>query len=226
MKACPVAAGNKTTSFGNVSFVDFGSVFNRGPAPKPEQHAQGRGDFIESLYRAYWDELCAYLRKQFGSGPPEAEDLAQAAFLKVGAVEDYASIRHPKAFLFRTALNLGLNAKSRMNTAQSFIDEALAEAGEPIVEQNSPETVYSIRQHLSLIEEAMQDLSDKQRTILVRHRINGETYSEIAADTGWSKADISRQLSATLETLQNAMRKADEKKQTGHGQNKTKQHRR
>jgi RNA polymerase sigma-70 factor (ECF subfamily) len=204
-----VAVGSKSASFGNISFANLGAAIKRRRTSEAVVSSTSavlsRDHFMETLYKDHWNELCARLRKQFGSGPPEAEDIAQAAFAKISAIDDLGSIQHPRAFLFRTALNLGLNAKDRQNTAKGFVDQALAEAGSPIVEQNGPETVYVMRQRLVLVEKAMKKLSEKQRTILMRHRINGETYSEISASTGWSKADISRQLAATLKVLETTL---------------------
>lgn len=170
-----------------------------------DQHAL----FLDGLYRRHWSELCGRLRNMFGSGPPDPEDIAQAAFAKMGEIKDIEVIRHPRAFLFKTAINLGLNAKSRASTAQSFIDDALAEADDAILEQSSPETVLSLRQRLSMIEDVMAGLPAKQREVLVRNRVKGETFSEIRAATGWSQGDISRQLNSALASLQDAMRKKD-----------------
>lgn len=164
-----------------------------------------RNQFLDALYRNHWGELCGRLHKMFGGGSDDAEDLAQAAFAKIGAIEDIDSIRHPRAFLFRTAINIGLNAKDRAATAQSFIDDALADAGTPLLEQGSPETVFGVRQHLHRVENAMSGLTVKQRDIVIRNRIQGETFREISTATGWSIADISRQLNAALAVLQQAV---------------------
>ncbi len=173
--------------------------------PEQDRHAL----FLERLYRRHASELCGRLRNMFGSGPPDPEDIAQAAFAKIGEIKDIEAIRHPRAFLFKTAINLGLNAKSRANTAQSFIDDALAEADGTILEQRTPETVFSMRQRLSMIEDVVATLPAKQREVLLRNRVKGETFAEIRAATGWSQGDISRQLNSALASLQDAMRKKD-----------------
>ena len=161
---------------------------------------------VDHLYKAHFRELCANVRKVFGAGPPEAEDLVQEAFAKFSAIENHSKIQHPRAFIYRTAINLGLNSIKRIKTARRFIEEALREVGEPILEENSPEDVYSYKERLGLSSDAIKTLTPKQREILVRSRLRGQTYAEISAETGWSQADISRQLNAAIAQLQDALR--------------------
>lgn len=164
---------------------------------------------FEQIYRTHYASIISRLRSVFGAGPPEPEDLAQEAFVKFSMVSNIDDIDHPKAFIFRTALNLGFNASKRLGVARRFIEQALREADASILEELSPEDVYSSRERLKVLITAAEALSDKQRTILARSRIHGETYAEISASTGWSQADISRQLNQALEILQERLRAAD-----------------
>lgn len=58
------------------------------------------------------------------------------------------------------------------------------------------------KQDLERVARAMQQLSPKQKEILLRSRFKGQTYAEIRKDTGWSEADISRQLARVMALLQ------------------------
>jgi len=164
---------------------------------------------VEDLYRQHWRDLCRRLRRIHGDGPPEPEDLAQAAFEKFATLEDHDRIQHPRAFLFRIAVNLGLNAVERIRVARRFVERELVEADEAVLEENSPEDVYSARERLAVVERAMEQLTMKQKEILVRSRFRGETYAQIGQATGWSQADISRQLNAALAALQRAIADAE-----------------
>jgi RNA polymerase sigma-70 factor (ECF subfamily) len=55
-------------------------------------------------------------------------------------------------------------------------------------------------------ERAIATLTPKQREVLIRSRLKGETFEQIRDACGWSKADISRTLQAALGVLQSAMR--------------------
>ncbi len=164
--------------------------------------------FMDKLYRSHWDQLCAWLLQRYGAGPPEPEDIAQAAFEKVASVGDQSSIQNPKAFLFATAVNTATNSILRIARARQFFEAELRDVGRG-VEQNTPETVFETRKQFETLNAAIQKLPEKQREILVRSRVQGETYIEIRAATGWSKAAISRQLNAALASLQKAMDEVD-----------------
>ncbi|MBL4601161.1 MAG: sigma-70 family RNA polymerase sigma factor [Emcibacteraceae bacterium] len=171
-----------------------------------------RSSVIEKLFHENWATLCGKLRKQFRYTSSDAEDIAQSAFVKINEVEDINHIKHPRAFLFKTAHNIALNRRDRMLTASRFVDEALREVNQSCLEQNTPETVFSVKQSLTELQKAMLNLTNKQREIIVRNRIHGESYSKISVATGWSKADISRQLNKALETIQNELHVQEQNK--------------
>ncbi|MEL6363703.1 MAG: sigma-70 family RNA polymerase sigma factor [Pseudomonadota bacterium] len=148
--------------------------------------------------------LTARLRRVYGDGPPEPEDLAQAAVEKL-AGRATGDIENVDAYLFRTAVNMGLNQIERARVARRYAEFVLTGAHAPVVEETTPEDVYSGRERLERLKRALNTLTPKQRTIVARSRLRGETYAEIRAATGWSEADISRQLKAALARLQDEL---------------------
>lgn len=161
-----------------------------------------RDAVLSRMYRAHFRELCLRLRWLYKGGPPDPEDLAQTAFEKLSEIDDLSRIENPRAFLFRTAVNLGLNSVQRIRVARRFAERELAAANTPLVEENSPEDVYSLKQRLERTQAAFGALTAKQKEIVTRSRILGQTYAEIQAATGWSQADISRQLKAAICAMQ------------------------
>ena len=115
---------------------------------------------------------------------------------------DLSRIRSPRAFLFRTAINLGLNSNDKLRRGRNFVKSQMEGNFSPDVEEISPETVLMGKQDLERVANAMRQLSPKQKEILLRSRFRGQTYAEIKQDTGWSEADISRQLSKIMALLQ------------------------
>ncbi len=164
---------------------------------------------IERLYRDHWKKLCARLRRVHGNGPPEPEDLAQTAFARLIEHPDAAELNNPAAFLFRVAINSGRDRLRHIGHTRRLIDDEWAYLERDRVDQMTPSNVYESRERLSVTAEAFALLSPKQREVLVRSRLRDETFDEIRAATGWSKADISRTLAAALSTLQSAMREYD-----------------
>ncbi len=156
--------------------------------------------FLGKLYSKLRPELCAYIQKTFGSGPPEPEDVVQSTFSRFAELENPENIDHPRALLYTMARNLVLDQKRRQQTAHRFIEDMMQERGEKL-EQIGPERVLLARRGLQEQTEAINSLPLKQRQILVLSRQYGYTYAEIAEQTGWSLADISRQLHKALATL-------------------------
>jgi len=156
----------------------------------------------EKIYRDFSIDITRRLFHIFGAGPPDPEDLLQEAFSKMISNENIEQIEYPKAYLIRSAVNLGLNYYNKHKNTQSFIDSALEDVGEPISPEGSPEDLYTLTQRVNTMAKAMERLTPKQKEIVLRSRINGETYEQIKHNTGWSLADISRQLHDALGKLQ------------------------
>ncbi|WP_096084960.1 RNA polymerase sigma factor [Agaribacterium haliotis] len=156
---------------------------------------------IERLYQKHWTGLCRSLRKVYGEGPPDAEDLAQEAFTKYMRMADTSHIEEPRAFLLKIAINLGLKSLQRQSRSQDYVNK-LIEYEREQVEERCPERVVAARQKIKSVEKNMRKLSKKQRELILRSRIKGQTYAQISEATGWSAADISRQLKAALAVLE------------------------
>ena len=75
---------------------------------------------LDTLYRLYAAELAASLRKQFGDVSAEADDIVQQAFEKLSACSDLSHVSNLKAFLWRTARNLMVNAIGRATSDPSM----------------------------------------------------------------------------------------------------------
>jgi len=165
------------------------------------------GSSIETLYRDYWAELCRKLRQKFGAGPPEPEDVVQAAFAKLAALKDPASIRNPRAFLFTTAHNIVVDHKRQQRRHFDYAQGLLAENPLLNLDELTPERVYIHSERFEIIRKTIEKLPDKQRVVLNLHRNHGRTYQQIADETGWSYGDVYRQMEAALETLTEALKR-------------------
>lgn len=164
---------------------------------------------IESLYREHWHPLCSYLRRRFGAGPPEPEDIAQSAFIRLAGRLEAQSVRDPIPYLYRIAHNLAVNdfkRQIRIDTAGTLDAASYRLESTP---SQSPAEILESQQRLSVIGRAIKALPEKQKVILLRSRLRNETFSEISAATGWSRADISRQLARALAALQDAIDEAE-----------------
>ena len=167
-----------------------------------------RARFTEDLYRNHWGDLCRIVRGMFGDGPPEPEDLVQGAFQKWSELENVDHIENPRAFLAKVAVNNGLKSIEKVRRARKYVSAQLQKP-EVELEEIDPERIYQGRQTLGTLDAAMAGLTSKQREIIVRSRLRGETYAQISTARGWSEADISRQLHRALKILAEALETGD-----------------
>ena len=173
------------------------------PSPETSPEAD-RHTLLEALFNAHGNELKYTLRRLFGDGPPDPEDLVQSAFSQIANLKSDHPIENPKAYLFKVAINLGRRSVKHVASTRAFIETQAAFAGEQ-VEEISPERLLVSREEISTLDRALQALSPRQREIIVRSRLKGETYAQITAATGWSAPVISRELNAALKTLEAAL---------------------
>src|SRR5690242_5843682 len=98
-------------SSSNVIRAEFGQDTNPAVTARPRKDGAG---FVEELYRNHFANLCRTLRRIYGNGPPEPEDLAQQAFEKITSLRSLDYVENPRAFLFKVAINLGVKSLRRV----------------------------------------------------------------------------------------------------------------
>jgi len=164
---------------------------------------------LDALYRDHFASLVANIRRSFGSGPPEPEDVVQSAFAKYAALDNPDTVKDPRAFLFIVARNLVLDHKRSRKIADAYIAEQIAFDRELILEEITPERVVVAKERFDTLIEAMRALPLKQQVILTMSRLEGKSYREIGKETGWSAGDISRNMNAGIAALVIALKRAE-----------------
>ena len=169
---------------------------------------------LDTLYRDHFASLVANIRRSFGAGPPEPEDVVQSAFAKFAALDNPDSIKDPRAFLFIAARNLVLDHKRSRKVADAYIAEQIAFDREFVLEEITPERVVIAKERFDTLIEAMRALPLKQQVILTMSRLEGKSYREIGKETGWSVGDISRNMNAGISALVIALKRAERVKRS------------
>jgi RNA polymerase sigma-70 factor (ECF subfamily) len=165
---------------------------------------------LRSFYASVKQEICDLLRAKFGDGPPEPEDMAQAAFAKLAALEDPSKIVNPKAFLYAAARNLTLDELRRNGRAQRWGRALAAQAEHDNVDQASPERVLLARESYAIVREAIAAMPAAQQEVLMLHRIEGLSMDAIARRTGLSKTTVHRHVVAAIAQLHQALKRAEQ----------------
>ncbi|RMB08418.1 RNA polymerase sigma-70 factor (ECF subfamily) [Eilatimonas milleporae] len=158
-------------------------------------HDAAAEDPLAVLYHEYRAELSAGIRRLFGDGPPDPDDVAQDAFHKVYERGDTASIRNLKAFLWRTARNIVLVAK-RKDDIRSKLDFEVEQLFFPLKgDISTPETIIIAKEQLRAINDLLRSMPEKRRRALMLYRVEGLPLVEVARRLGISRTAVTKHIS-------------------------------
>tara|TARA_R110002096_G_scaffold6305_8_gene29298 strand:- start:10961 stop:11551 length:591 start_codon:yes stop_codon:yes gene_type:complete len=168
------------------------------------------GVTVESLYRQHSAEIRQYIAKTFGSGPPDPEDVAQATFAKVAAVNDLSELRNPRAFLYRVAHNIAVSNYRRNSTQKKYVDSLDSADDTQVSDDLHPERVTLARERLALLDAAYRELPVLQQELMVMHRLHNLSYAEIARRKSMSQTEVKRQVASAVAGCQEYLDRAFE----------------
>jgi RNA polymerase sigma-70 factor (ECF subfamily) len=161
----------------------------------------GQRDF-SALYRTTLAPLRRYLTRLLGN-PGEAQDVAHDAYMRVYPSLTNQSARRPEALLYTAARRLAINRLKRRSISplarDAFIPEMSA-SPEPGVEQQ-----VMARQELEILEEAISQLPDGCRVVLLLCKIEQLAHREIAERLGIAVSTVEKQHARALRLLRTAL---------------------
>jgi RNA polymerase sigma factor (sigma-70 family) len=167
----------------------------------------GPYDLIGS-FEAHYAELLRYLTRLTGNAE-RAADVAQDIYLRLTAVpEGGPVIQNPRAYLFRVAGNLAVDAlrKEGRSAARAAPESLGVEVEDPLA---SPEAQLLARERVQLLDEALRDLSPKARQALLLSRLEGATFAQIAARLGVSESMVAKYIAQALRACRDRLHQAD-----------------
>lgn len=167
---------------------------------------EGAG-WLDRFYTAQRDPLCGYLRRKYGAGPPEPEDVVHQAFAKLAQLGAAAvkGLEFPRAFLFRVAENLLIREKRRARTRARHANVVLASIGgeEPL--DLDPESVLVLRQDLAVIEEVIRGMPERRRCCFLMHRMEELSFAEIGRRLSISATAVTGHVERALADIEEAL---------------------
>lgn len=166
---------------------------------------------FDVLTRKYRERLFSAVYNMLGNRE-DAMDIVQDAFIK--AFTSIASFRGNSAFytwIYRIAINKGITflKRSRLRRFFSFenADEELAP--DDVLEKLSTEfggsKSLALKELREKLNESLQSLSIKHRTVVVLHEIEGLSHEEIAEITETSPATVRTRLHYAKQQLQSML---------------------
>lgn len=169
-----------------------------------ERLQKGDIEAFDLIYEKYSGKLYAFGLKYLKS-TEEAEELVQSVFLKLW--ENYKILKKElsfKSYLFTIAYNDICKLFRKRNYRQKFIDDTLYENS-----QFSSEIEEGIDYHsvLEQVEQIVNKLPEKQKTIFLKSRKESKSTKEIAEEVGLSPGTVDNYISESLKFIRSRLRK-------------------
>lgn len=153
----------------------------------PGQRLPDAGPDVERWYGEYHAGLLKFLRRSLRT-ESDAQDVSQEVFLRLLRIPEDRVVEHPKAYLFRVAVNV-LND---WHAGQRMLETRPPDEFDKLETARESEEDYEARKKLEAIERALETLPRHYRaTILLKSR-DGLSYREIARHLGVSERMVKR----------------------------------
>lgn len=165
-----------------------------------------RDNGMDVLYARHWSELCHYIKKHFGAGPPDPEDVAQEAFMKFAAIDDREAIDNPRAYLFRTAHNALVDEHRRLALRRANPRDTEAQ---PVSDDRTPERVLVGQERLEILTRSLRAMPAARRRSFLLNRLQGLSCAAIARMTGYSESAVKKHIGLALTELEAAVTAAE-----------------
>ncbi|WP_194791008.1 sigma-70 family RNA polymerase sigma factor [Pseudomonas sp. UFMG81] len=139
----------------------------------------------------YYRELVSFLSARLGNRQA-AEDVAHDAYLRVLERTEGEQIEHPRAFLYRTALNLVVDRHRRQQVRQAEPLEVL----DSDERWHSPAPTHGMQldQRLALMQQALDELSGVCRDSFLLRKLDGLSHQQIAERLGISRSLVEKHI--------------------------------
>jgi len=136
--------------------------------------------------RAFWNDLVRQIARRTHNSE-DAEDLLQSAYLRLVRYQVRTSVDDTAAFLVKTALNLNIDNFRHLQVHDSV-------TAFPQLEDNAPlqDEVVAARVRLIRVKAGLEKLPARTREVLLLHRLNNLTYSEIGKRLGISVSAVEK----------------------------------
>lgn len=154
----------------------------------------------ESIFRSVFETNFKVLRNFLiyrYKDVERAEDVAQNAFVILWENCKMLKPEQAKSFLFTTAIRLSLNHIKHDKVVLNF--EIQSKPKE--MHQESPEFLLEESELKVLLEKAINDLPEKQRTVFLMNRFENHSYSEIASLLDLSVKAVEKRMHQALLSL-------------------------
>jgi RNA polymerase sigma factor (sigma-70 family) len=178
-----------------------------------DQDSEEQPAGLRSHYEMLQPKLRRLLTARLGSSA-DAEDLMQDLWIKLGQIPS-GPVGNPSAYLHKMTLNLANDyVRSRMRQRgreAAWSDVMIAEPNSLAVDPSpSPEAALAAKSELDILLRAIRTLPERAQQVFRKHRIEGASHAEVAAEFGISKSAVEKNMATAMKHLMRAMQEDDE----------------
>jgi RNA polymerase sigma factor (sigma-70 family) len=157
---------------------------------------------LDRLARRYYAPLASFFRKRTRN-TAEVQDLVQQVFLRLAQYREIDKIRNADGFIFQTASNTLKDHFRNSAVRDRFIKEQI-EIGGGSGSDFSPERVLLGRESIAQLAEALRQLPERTRDVLMLRCFEGLKHAEIARLQGISVRAVEKHMERALAHLSSA----------------------
>lgn len=156
---------------------------------------------FKSVFESHFKLLRNFLIFKF-KDIERAEDTAQNAFVILWENCGKLKPEQAKSFLFTTAIRLTLNAIKHDKVVTNFELQLKPRASH----QESPEFLMLENELQKQLENAINELPEKQRTVFLMNRLENQSYTEIASLLDLSVKAVEKRMHLALVSLRKVVK--------------------
>lgn len=160
----------------------------------------------DAVFRSVFDTNFKVLRNflvyKFRGDIESAEDVAQNAFVKLWENCSILKPEQAKSFLYTTAIRLSLNKIKHNQVVNNFEIQFKPKSSHT----ESPEFLMEETELKTLLEKAINDLPEKQRTVFLMNRFDNKSYTEIASALDLSVKAVEKRIHQALLSLRKVVK--------------------
>ena len=157
------------------------------------------GAFATHVYASHDASLRRYFARR-GVRRDDVDDLIQDVYLRLMRRPESDGIQCTRAFVFTTAANL-LRDDYRRRRVRGTAPAADVDSLDLPAEGEDPERSAAAVQHLEAMQDTIRTLKPATRRVFLGHRLNGESYAELAHLLGVSVSMVEKHMIAAISAL-------------------------
>jgi RNA polymerase sigma-70 factor (ECF subfamily) len=158
---------------------------------------------LESLARRYYGPLASFFRKRTRNAE-DVQDLVQQVFLRLAQYRDVEQIHNPDGYIFQTAANTLKDHFRHSAVRERFALEQLEQTDKARADF-SAERVLQGRESVAQLANALRELPERTRDVLMLRCFEGLKHAEIGRLQGISVRAVEKHLAKALAHLGQAV---------------------